>query len=274
MATQHRKEEALAPALADAPGLRLTVPPGIDTDRLGTFTGEIERPAPPSQTALLKARLGIRASGIPRALASEGTFGPHPHAAFIPMGLEILAFVDDDLGIQITQQRVSDHTNFAHTTAARLDDDLDTFLKAARFPDHSLVVRPSTPDGDAPIHKGVRTREDLAATIASCAHRSADGLARLETDMRAGHNPTRMREIAVLARDLGHRLARRCPVCQAPGFGTVATEPGLPCATCRTPTDHTAAEIDGCARCPHRHTRPRSDGRTHADPRYCPCCNP
>jgi len=64
--------------------MRVVVPAGLDTDGLGTFTGEVERPAPPRETALLKARLAIETTGLPRALASEGSFGPHPALGFVP----------------------------------------------------------------------------------------------------------------------------------------------------------------------------------------------
>ena len=58
------------------PACRVVVAAEVDTDRLGTFTGEVERPGPPRETALMKARLGQGATGLPCALASEGAFGP------------------------------------------------------------------------------------------------------------------------------------------------------------------------------------------------------
>jgi hypothetical protein len=89
---KHGKEAAIGPALAASPGLRVVVAAEVDTDRLGTFTGEVERPGPPRETALMKARLGQRATGLPRALASEGAFGAHPHTFPTAAGLELLAF--------------------------------------------------------------------------------------------------------------------------------------------------------------------------------------
>ena len=75
LATKHAKQHVIGSALARMPGLQVVVPERLDTDLLGTFTGEIERPAPPRETALLKARLGLRATGLSRALSSEGAFG-------------------------------------------------------------------------------------------------------------------------------------------------------------------------------------------------------
>ena len=43
LATMHRKEEAIVPALQSTVGLLVAPAPGLDTDQLGTFTGEISR---------------------------------------------------------------------------------------------------------------------------------------------------------------------------------------------------------------------------------------
>ncbi len=43
IATMHGKEHAIAPALCGWFDMTVTVAPGIDTDALGTFTGEIAR---------------------------------------------------------------------------------------------------------------------------------------------------------------------------------------------------------------------------------------
>ena len=40
LATMHGKEEVIVPALAPL-GLALSVCPGLDTDRFGTFSGEV-----------------------------------------------------------------------------------------------------------------------------------------------------------------------------------------------------------------------------------------
>ena len=72
-AADQRRSDRRWPPL---PACRVVVAAEVDTDRLGTFTGEVERPGPPRETALMKARLGQRATGLPRALASEGVFGP------------------------------------------------------------------------------------------------------------------------------------------------------------------------------------------------------
>ncbi|WP_197285870.1 DUF6671 family protein [Nocardiopsis sp. NRRL B-16309] len=92
--------------------------------------------------------------------------------------------------------------------------------------------------------------------------------------MRAHLNPTRMREISVLADQLASRLDTLCPSCGVPGYGPVDRESGLPCGMCGGATSSTSATIHGCARCPHRSRHPREDGRRSADPAFCDFCNP
>ncbi len=274
LATKHGKQQVIGPALARMPGLQVIVPERLDTDLLGTFTGEIERPAPPRETALLKARLGLRATGLSRALSSEGAFGPHPQSFLLAGALEILAFVDDELGIEITEQRLTHHTNFGHTTTAALDAPTQHFLTRVGFPSHALIVRPNIGTPDETLVKGIVGGDALADAITRCARASPDGLAQVQTDMRAHRNPTRMHQIALLADQLAERLATLCPHCAAPGYGTIDAHRGLRCALCAAPTDWIATEIDGCARCPLRAQRPRRDGLTAADPAECPACNP
>ena len=72
----HRKEEAIAPALMSALGLLVEPTAGLDTDQLGTFSGEIPRSGTMLEVAVRKARLGMSVMGLPLGLASEGTFGP------------------------------------------------------------------------------------------------------------------------------------------------------------------------------------------------------
>ena len=265
LATRHGKEQALAEPLARLTGLALHVPDDLDTDSLGTFTGEVARPAPMRETARLKAQLGLEASGLGAALASEGSFGPHPVLPFAAAAHEMLLFLDAEQGIEIVETRLSPDTNFA---ALDLDDGapgLDAFLARIGFPAHGLVLR-----AGGRIVKGIRDRAALDRAIAE----TGGGPIRLETDMRAHMNPTRMGEIAKLGEQLALRLATPCPACGAPGFGVIRSEAGLACEDCGAPTALTRALVFGCARCAYEETRPRPDGRVAATPAECPECNP
>ena len=75
----------------------------LDTDQLGTFSGEIERIAPPLETAIQKARLGMKETGLLLGIASEGSVGPDPIVPFIHSNTEHLVLVDDEIGIVISE---------------------------------------------------------------------------------------------------------------------------------------------------------------------------
>ena len=124
------------------------------------------------------------------------------------------------------------------------------------------------------IYKGIITRDELVHAIRTCAAASADGLALIQTDMRAHFNPTRMASLGVLADRLAERLLCLCRSCGAPGYGMTGVERGLPCQMCGLPTELVIREVFGCAACGTRDTRPRSDGLTLGEPTYCPECNP
>ncbi|MER6630847.1 DUF6671 family protein [Streptomyces sp. NPDC000987] len=275
MATRHGKHQVVGPALAAGVGLRLVLAEDVDTDRLGTFTGEIPRPGTPVETAFRKARLALEATGLNCAVASEGSFGPHPLAPLLPCGQELLVFLDAERGLHVVERGITP-TNFAHHISTGLDAPTRAFCDRVGFGSHALIVRPHTPveNQSPPLHKGIQEAAALAEAIAECAEASACGRARLETDMRAHLNPTRMQQIGILADGLAARLATLCPACAAPGYGVIDREGGLPCGLCGTPTEWHRALVHGCARCPHRTVLPRDDGLTRADPAHCPSCNP
>lgn len=273
LATKHRKEQVLGEPLQHAVGLALYVPDGLDTDLLGTFSGEVQRHGTPREVALSKARLGMSAAGMTLGLASEGSFGPDPRLLFVPADHELLAFVDDDLGIEIVEQVLSPKTNYAHD-AVRTFDDLREFLVRAFFPSHGLIVRPNTGVQPGLLFKGIRNVETLKDALERCAHASMDGLAHVETDMRAHMNPTRQQVLREVAVQLSRRLAALCPECRTPGWGLVDVVRGLPCEWCGAKTELICIEIHGCPHCAYRENVPRSDGLRVASAGDCAWCNP
>ncbi len=71
--TRHLKQRQLAPAFTDVLGARLVVPDDLDTDRFGTFSGEMARTASARETACKKARLGMCVTGLRCGVASEAS---------------------------------------------------------------------------------------------------------------------------------------------------------------------------------------------------------
>ena len=279
VATMHGKERSLALPLGVALGVSLRATSDLDTDVLGTFSGEVPRPGSPAEIVVRKARLGLELEGATLAFASEASFGPHPSAPFSLVHQELLACVDLEQGIEVVEPVVTVDTNFASVTVADVGALADrphgrpSFLERAHFPSHALIVMPSVGRRIAPV-KGIRDDASLARAVAAAACASENHLARVETDMRAHLNPMRRRVIRRLGLRLARRLLTACPDCSAPGWGAVAVSYGLPCRVCGTPTAQPRALILRCPRCDAQEERPREDGLVAASPGECPVCNP
>ena len=273
LTTKHGKERSVARPFRFAMSVTVKVAVDIDTDTLGTFTGEIARMGTPREVAISKAFLGLSSTGEKLGLASEGSFVPHPHIPWLAVDHELLAFVDQELGIEVIESVVTDTTNFGHFRARHVDE-LREFVQRSRFPSHALIVRPNGGIKPGFLFKGIVDGQALASSVALCSSASGDGLALVETDMRAHMNPTRRRVIRQAAFKLVRRLLTSCPACGAPGWGQTGTEKGLPCCVCGEPTEMVNREILGCASCHHSATQPRSDGRRFASAPQCPSCNP
>jgi hypothetical protein len=160
---------------------------------------------------------------------------------------------------------------YDHATAASVAG-LRDFVHRVGFPEHALIVRPNAGAGTA--RKGLRARAALERAVGACAAASTDGLAFVQTDMRAHMNPTRMATIGRLAGLLADRMARACPACDAPGFGARRAAPGLPCRWCGAETSLPGGSVMGCAACAHEEIRAADGAPGTADPGYCPACNP
>ena len=73
----HAKELAVAPPFRRLLDAEIVAVPNLDTDELGTFSGEVPRPDALVETALLKAEMVFDAlPDVDCALASEGSYGP------------------------------------------------------------------------------------------------------------------------------------------------------------------------------------------------------
>lgn len=274
LATKHHKEEVLGPPLLQKVGITLVVPEGLDTDLLGTFSGEVERPGVSRDVAVKKACLGMNALGLPLGLASEGSFGPHPQWMFMPVDHELLAFVDADQGITVVEQVLSTETNYSHIRVSAMDHDLMDFLSRAAFPSHGVVVRPDSGWQPGFLFKGITDSKTLGEAVEQCIGVSDNGYVHVETDMRAHMNPSRRAVLRQAAEALGTRLATPCPACGTPGWGVVDVIRGLLCEECGTKTTLVCAEVYGCVRCDYQQESPRGDGILKASPEFCPWCNP
>ena len=267
MATKHGKERQFGPALVRALDVDLIVAE-VDTDRLGTFTPEVEREGTALDTLRRKARWAMSHTDARFGVASEGSFGPHPELPFLAAGVELAVFIDGREGIEVVEQLVCTDTNFSHVVVDNPEIP-EAFLTSVGFPGHAVII--SSGPGLHPVAKGVQDRAVLSDALASCV--AAGGHALIQSDMRAHLNPTRQRALTELAERLAIRLVNRCPDCGVGGWGVVDLEKGLPCEWCGQPTELVAAECFGCAdtRCGHSETMSRSG---HAPAGSCHRCNP
>ena len=111
-ATKHSKETVLKPILAKL-GLEC-IRLDVDTDRFGTFSGEVERVGSVRETLRLKTDAAAKLNpGARFFLASEGSFGPHPLIGFVSSDHEALLFIDTKLKTEIYVEEISTKTNFA-----------------------------------------------------------------------------------------------------------------------------------------------------------------
>jgi len=246
------------------------VAPDLDTDKLGTFSGEVPRPDALVETCAIKAEMVFKTMDVDCALASEGSYGPIERVPLTSCGVEIMAFVDRKRGLRLVETLATHRTNWRLQRFPAGDPAVPGILKAMGFPRYGVFVICSS-DMDHPI-KGLETEADVLAAMDREARRSTDGLAVLLADMRAHRNPTRMQVLRALSWKLAKRLQRLCPKCKVPGFGSIQSRRGLPCEACSAPTHWIDFEIDGCSVCGHAEARPRKDGRRTAPKLSCKAC--
>ena len=269
LASKHGKEQAIAPPFKKTLNCDIWAPDNFDTDKFGTFTGEIQRSGSQHETLILKAKCAGEKYGVPYVIASEGSFGPHPMLYFFPGSIEMLTFIDLSTNFMIVESQVSQETNYAHIDIHKPELP-ESFLKKTGFPGHALIVR--IKENSHVISKGIQDENLLLDAI-------KEGLKngktiRLETDMRAHLNPTRMKTLIPLATRLAERVAAHCPSCQAPGFGEATFSGHLPCDACRAPTELYEKKILNCLRCDFKSVLARDDGLLSSPQQYCPICNP
>ncbi len=274
IATMHRKETAIAPLIEAALGVTTLVPSEFDTNRFGTFTRETKRPADQLTTARLKAEAALELTGETLAIASEGSFGPHPQIPFIASNRELVLLCDRQQQLEIVGECLSTQTNYQSQTIHSLEEAL-TFAESVGFPEHGLVVMPAA-SGNPPdaIFKGITTKARLAEAVELVLDRAPERQAHIETDMRALYNPTRMDAIAQATQELIRVIKQRCPQCDCPGFRIVKHNPGLPCSLCSTPTLLTLSVMYRCQRCQFEQHQFFPNSLRSADPGQCPYCNP
>ncbi|URD51669.1 DUF6671 family protein [Chroococcidiopsis sp. CCNUC1] len=273
IATMHEKEKAIAPILEAELGVQCVVP-DFNTDIFGTFTRDIARPADQIATAKLKAKKALEITGETMAIASEGSFAPHPDLPFISANREIVVFIDMLNQLEIVGQEISTETNF-NSQSVRTVEEAESFANKIGFPSHGLVVMLSSDSLErTEIFKGINTEEKLTEIVNFALSKSSTGKVHIETDMRALYNPTRMQNIAKATKNLIQKIHQICPNCACPGFDAIAQRRGLPCGLCNLPTSAIRSVVYQCQKCSFQQEKLFPQGVKVADPAQCMYCNP
>ena len=274
LTTKHNKSHALKDKFQKILNASI-IEYNVDTDTLGTFSGEVTREGSAIDCARKKCEWALSDlnKNFKYAIASEGSFGPHPLFPMIACDQEILYFIDKNRDFHLHMIHISENTNYFMNTFESYED-LYKILNKIKFPSHAIIIRPNVVKIGHPIFKGLNEEQLLKDAFNECQKISSDGKVWLETDMRAHLNPSRMQVISELAEKFALRLASCCMKCKSPGWGKISQETGLPCQICKSSTEMIRYEIFGCVKCQNKERRDRSDGKFFADPGSCNYCNP
>lgn len=270
IATKHHKEKVIAPILKKELGVKCVVALNFDTDELGTFSGEVERKDSPLNTAKNKCIIAMKQNNCDLAIASEGSFGPHPTIGFINADDEILLLIDKKNNIEIFSHELSTQTNFNGSEITSFAE-LQKFAKLVKFPSHALILRKAK-DVNEDIYKGITNNKELKVAFDFLMNKYNSLYA--ETDMRALFNPTRMKVIEKATLKLIKKIKTVCPKCTTPGFSITESKPGLKCEQCGCPTRSTLLHILSCQVCKYFEEKMYPNNRLFEDPMYCDFCNP
>lgn len=265
----HQKERVIAPLLIDAFNMDPFVVP-INTDTLGTFSGERVRMLSPYETARQKCYWAMAVSGSDMAIASEGSFGPHPTIGFVPANEELVLLVDQKNNCEFYGKTLTTDTNFSGGLVYSRAE-AKALLQAMGFPEHGLIVKDSE-HGFRQIHKGIQSLEEFESILDTMLE--TQGRLWIETDMRAMYNPTRMQAIQKATENVIKKMKSECPQCKYPGFWIVEAIKGLKCAWCHGPTQSVQAYRYKCKHCQFEMRKDHLEGKKFENPMYCNACNP
>ncbi len=275
-ATMHEKEKILIELFRSAIGAEIAVPNSIDTDRYGTFSGEVSRLKDIKTVLRQKAKEGAHLLGTSFGLASEGSFGAHPWVPFLECNQESLLFVDFKSDIEILSHTVSTE-NRAEYKNVTSEQELLQFCRKVGLGAQAVILKPSHGDSDPEwIFKGLTSVSQVIEGFRKLRrHFSTDQLW-VETDNRAHLNPKRREVIRRAGEQLIQALCSLCPDCGTPGFQMSDFIRGLKCSDCGFKSNKPLKEIWSCPykKCDYSETRPRLDGVKTMNPAECKHCNP
>ncbi|SRX56143.1 DUF6671 family protein [Aequorivita sp. CIP111184] len=270
IATMHKKETVIEPLLKQEFGLKAITPKNFDTDQFGTFSGEIERVRNPLETVRAKALAALLQTNENLAIASEGSFGPHPESPFIIGNEELVILIDTKNGFEIIGRHFTEKTNFNHQKIENLND-LKEFSERIGFPEHGIILKISNEKNSESIYKDFKSFDLLHNQVVKLL--DEEKKVQAETDMRAFQNPTRMEAIKQATKNLVNIINTNCPKCNAPGYSIIEAIRGLRCELCNLPTKGLKGYIFSCQKCNFSCERKKEDVNFQ-NATFCDYCNP
>lgn len=269
IATMHQKERVISPILSCELGMESIIP-NINTDAFGTFSGEVERKHSPYETARKKCEIAMETSSCDIAIASEGSFGPHPHMYFAHANDELILLVDRKNNKEYFGRELTTDTNFSCSTISSKEEAFD-FAEKIGFPNHAVIIKDQEKDFKEVV-KGINSIDELNYILNKMLKKHITLW--IETDMRALYNPTRMNTIKRATENLISKLNSLCPDCNSPGFWITEAIKGLPCSNCGLPTKSIKTHKYECKQCLFHLNKDYPDNKYTEEPMYCDFCNP
>jgi hypothetical protein len=269
IATMHRKEKVIAPLLSTKMGMYCIVA-DINTDKLGTFSGEVPRTDSPYEAARKKCEIAMAVSGCDIAISSEGSFGAHPYIFFAHANEELVLLLDRKNKKEFFGQALTTETNFAGQSISSIKEATD-FAEKVGFPSHAVILKDQE-NNFKDLVKGINSMHGLNYAMHKML--SDRGSVWIETDMRAMNNPTRMTAIEKATENLIAKLNSFCPQCNFPGFWIAERRKGLPCSDCGFPTKSIIAHRYQCDQCYFESYDKYPNQKFFEEPMYCDVCNP
>lgn len=268
--SKHEKQQSFEPILSERLGFVCQTMYKVDTDLLGTFSGEVARMLSPVDCAREKCRRAREYVREGYLLASEGSFGPHPTLGWVAAGEEWLVLYDVEEDAELIVHDITMDTCFWQEAIANEEACLD-FLQRVGFPAQRVIVKSSQEKAEI-VYKNGSTPEEIVQSMHTIL--SQKGSCFIETDMRAMYNPTRRKHLSQVASLLADTVSNICVSCGWYGFSVTAVERGLPCSWCGSPTRSVLCEIYTCRRCNCKEIKKFPRGIQQEDPQYCNQCNP
>lgn len=273
----HEKEKILKPLFFNEFSAEIIVPKNVDTDLLGTFSGEIKRERDLKAVLRKKALLGIEQTGLKFGIASEGSFGPHPWIPFIACNQESLIFIDQQRDIEIFSHFVSTD-NRAEYIEAETFEQIKEFLKNIQFGEQGVIVKPNHEyvESTEYIIKGLTNIDDVYEAFQKIKSKLESKTVFVETDNRAYLSPKRRQVIFQTGEKLVEKLRSLCAGCHFPGFEMTDFIKGLVCSGCGLKSNKPLKEVWSCPNksCSYQEIKDRADGIKNLDPAECDWCNP